>query len=75
MRYGASPRGAQALVLAAKIRPCSTGRFNVSFEDIRRVAPALRHRLILNFDAEADGIEPDGLVDAVLQHVIDEPGK
>ena len=54
---GASPRGAQALVLAAKVRALLDGRYNVSFEDIRRVyLPALRHRVLLNFEAQAENI-------------------
>ena len=70
VRYGASPRGAQALVLAAKGRALLEGRFNASIDDVSRVAlPALRHRLILNFEAEADGIEPDALIAALIQQV------
>ncbi len=57
LRWGSSPRGAQALALAAKIRSLLEGRFNVSFEDVRRVyLPALRHRVILNFEAQAEQI-------------------
>jgi MoxR-like ATPase len=60
LRFGASPRAAQAIVLAAKVRALLAGRFNVSFEDLRRVyLPALRHRVILNFEAQAESIEPD----------------
>jgi MoxR-like ATPase len=74
VRYGASPRGAQGLVLAAKITAFLDGRFNVSYEDIRSVVrPTLRHRLILNVDAEVGGIETDVLIDEVLEHVADEP--
>jgi MoxR-like ATPase len=63
IRYGASPRGAQALVLGAKVLALSEGRFNVSVEDLRAVAlPALRHRLILNFEGEAEGVDPDRLI-------------
>ena len=59
VRYGASPRAAQAIVLAAKILALLNGRLNVSFEDVRRVAPpALRHRMLLNFEAEADSRSP-----------------
>ena len=67
VRYGASPRGLQALVLGAKIRAILEGRFNVAFEDIRAVAlPALRHRIILNFEADAEGITPDRVISDVL---------
>jgi MoxR-like ATPase len=67
VRYGASPRGLQALVLGAKIRAILEGRFNVAFEDIRAVAlPALRHRIILNFEADAEGVTPDRLISDVL---------
>jgi MoxR-like ATPase len=60
IRCGASPRGAQALVLAAKVRALLEGRYNVSFEDIRRVyLPALRHRILLNFEAQAENIATD----------------
>lgn len=70
VRYGASPRGAQALVLAAKGRALLEGRFNASVEDVVRMArPALRHRLILNFEAEADGIDADALISSLIQHV------
>lgn len=61
--YGASPRGAQALVLAAKARALIQGRFNASVEDVASVvAPALRHRVILNFEAETEGIKVDDLI-------------
>ncbi|MCC7105276.1 MAG: MoxR family ATPase [Chloroflexi bacterium] len=67
VRYGASPRGLQALVLGAKIRAVLEGRFNVAYEDIRAVAlPALRHRLILSFEADADGISADRVISDVL---------
>jgi MoxR-like ATPase len=63
VRYGASPRGAQALVLGAKVRALADGRYNVSVEDLRALAlPALRHRLILNFEGEAEGVDVDRLV-------------
>jgi MoxR-like ATPase len=68
VRYGASPRGAQALILGGKINALLDGRFNVSFEDIQAVAPsALRHRLLLNFDGLAEGISPDMIVDDVIR--------
>jgi MoxR-like ATPase len=60
VRYGASPRGARALALAAKARAVLAGRPHVALEDLRRAfAPALRHRLILSFEAEAEGIDAD----------------
>jgi MoxR-like ATPase len=68
VRYGASPRGAQALLLAGKVRALLAERVNVSFEDLRAVAlPALRHRLILNFEGEAEGVDPDDVVRNVLE--------
>jgi len=68
MRYGASPRGLQAIILAAKIRALLEGRYAVSIDDIRQVAPpALRHRMILNFEGEAEGIEPDAIVQEILK--------
>ena len=70
VRYGGSPRGAQALVLAGKIQALLDGRFNVSVDDIRAVAlPALRHRVIRNFEGEAEGITSDAVVRAVLEAV------
>jgi MoxR-like ATPase len=67
IRYGASPRGAQALVLGAKVRAISEGRFNVSVEDLRAMAlPALRHRLILNFEGEAEGVDVDDLIGQIV---------
>ena len=70
VRFGASPRGAQTLMLAAKIVALMEGRYNVAFEDIRAVAlPALRHRLILNFEGEAEGIQTDHVIQEVLKTV------
>jgi len=70
LRFGSSPRGGQTLLLAAKVRALAQGRFNVSFEDIQAVAPpALRHRLILNFEAEAEGITTDHIVAQILKDV------
>ena len=67
VRFGSSPRGAQAIVTTAKIRALLAGRFNVAIEDILSVAaPALRHRLIMNFEGQAEGIAPDTLVQAIL---------
>jgi MoxR-like ATPase len=68
VRYGASPRGAQALVLGAKVRALTEGRFNVSVEDLRALAaPALRHRIILNFEGEAEGIDTDTLIGQIVE--------
>jgi MoxR-like ATPase len=68
VRYGASPRAAQALVLAAKIEALTSGQTFVSVENIRSVAlPALRHRLLLNFEGEADEIDTDTIVGELLQ--------
>ncbi len=70
VRFGSSPRGAQALVQTAKVRALSEGRYNVAIEDIEAVAyPALRHRILLNFEAEAQGITPEQVIEAVLEHV------
>jgi MoxR-like ATPase len=70
IRWGSSPRGAQALVLAGKVRALLEGRYNVSFEDIRRVfLPAMRHRVLLNFEAQAEGIETDSVLLKILDHV------
>src|SRR5438045_7263533 len=70
LRFGSSPRGGQTLLLAGKVRALMHGRYNVSFEDIQAVAhAALRHRLILNFEAEAEGITTDHIVDQVLKEV------
>jgi len=70
VRYGASPRGAQAMILGGKVLALVDGRYNVAFEDVRRMArPALRHRLILNFEGEAEAIDTDAVIDDVLSHV------
>jgi MoxR-like ATPase len=70
VRYGSSPRGAQAIILAAKLKAILDGRYNVAREDIRYVAPmALRHRLILNFEGQADGIPTDEVIAGILQSV------
>jgi MoxR-like ATPase len=67
IRYGASPRGAQALVLGAKVRALTEGRFNVSVDDLRALAaPALRHRIIMNFEGEAEGVDIDTLVAQIV---------
>jgi len=68
LRYGASPRGLQAIILASKIRALLEGRYAVSIDDVRHVAvPALRHRLIMNFEGEAEGIEPDAIIAEILK--------
>jgi MoxR-like ATPase len=70
LRFGSSPRGGQTLLLAGKVRALTDGRFNVSFDDIQAVAAAgLRHRLILNFEAEAEGITTDHIVAQILKDV------
>ena len=70
LRFGSSPRGAQVLLLAGKVRALTQGRFNVSYEDIQAVAPAaLRHRLITNFEAEAEGVTTDMVIAQILQDV------
>ncbi len=70
VRHGASPRGLQALVAGAQVRALLEDRFNVAREDLQAVAlPALRHRLILGFEAQADGITSDRLVGDVLSSV------
>jgi MoxR-like ATPase len=68
LRWGASPRAAQTLALAAKVRALLEGRYNVSFEDVRRVfLPALRHRVILNFEAQAEGLDTDHVLLEILE--------
>ncbi|WP_206406625.1 MoxR family ATPase [Clostridium sp. ATCC 25772] len=68
IRFGASPRAAQALITTSKIRAIMEGRFNVAFEDIEYVAyPALRHRFFLNFDAMADGIKSEDILEKILK--------
>ena len=70
VRYGASPRAAQALVLAGKIHALTRGQAFVSIEDIRAVAlPALRHRILLNFEGEAEQVNPDSLVSELIAGV------
>jgi MoxR-like ATPase len=74
VRYGSSPRGAQALILGAKIEALRAGRFAPSFADVRRVAiPALRHRVLLNFDGEAEGITADALIAKLLSALPEMP--
>jgi len=74
VRFGASPRGLQALVASGKVRALLAGRFNVAFEDLRASAlPALRHRVLVNFEAEAAGVDADGLLGELLDAVVPEP--
>ena len=73
VRYGSSPRGLQALVLGAKVLALRAGRWNVAFSDLKAVAPpALRHRMILQFEATAEGITADHLVRRILAAVATE---
>ena len=70
IRCGASPRGAQSIVLAAKVRALLDGRYNVSFDDIRKVyLPAMRHRILLNFEAQAENIPSDQVLAGILNEV------
>jgi MoxR-like ATPase len=70
VRWGSSPRGAQALALAGKIFAVLAGRYNVSFDDVARAAlPALRHRLLLNFEGEAEGLSTDAVLNDLLGQV------
>jgi MoxR-like ATPase len=70
IRYGSSPRGAQALVECGRVLALMRGRFHLAMEDIEHVASAvLRHRIILNFDAHADGQTPETIVAAIIQGV------
>ncbi|WP_129629677.1 AAA family ATPase [Candidatus Oscillochloris fontis] len=73
VRYGASPRGMQGIILAAKIMAMLDGRLNVAFADLKAAAlPTLRHRVVLNFEAQAEGIAPDEVVKGVLEAVKEE---
>ncbi|HUR39111.1 MAG TPA: MoxR family ATPase [Planctomycetota bacterium] len=70
LRYGSSPRGAQSIVRASKILALMKGRYNVSFSDLKEAAfPALRHRMILNFEAEAEGIRPDAILEKIMTEI------
>jgi MoxR-like ATPase len=74
VRYGASPRGAQALALAAKAHALADGRVQVGIADVKAVAlPSLRHRLILNFEGEAEGISPDSIIKQVVDETPERP--
>jgi len=70
VRWGSSPRGAQTLVLASKVEALLDGRYNVSFGDVAKVfLPAMRHRVLLNFEAQAEGIEPDTVLEDIVDKV------
>jgi MoxR-like ATPase len=70
VRYGASPRGMQAMIVAGKISALLDGRYNVAYDDLREAAlPALRHRLILSFEAQAEGVTTDGVIGEILGEV------
>ena len=70
VRYGASPRGAQSIILGAKITALFAGRLNVAFEDVIAVAPAaLRHRLLLNFEGQAEGVTTDKVIEELLKNI------
>jgi MoxR-like ATPase len=70
LRWGSSPRGAQSIALAAKVRALLDARYNVSFEDIRRVyLPALRHRVVLDYEAVAEGRTTDQVLSELLEQV------
>src|SRR5213594_3011485 len=68
VKYGGSPRGLQAMILGGKVRALLDGRFNVSVDDIQQVAPpALRHRLILNFEGEAEEVKTDAIIKEIVE--------
>lgn len=70
VRYGASPRAIQALVLAGKVNAIMSGRYNVSFDDLRRVVlPALRHRIVLNVEAQLQNVDSDAVLNSILEEV------
>ena len=72
VRYGASPRAAQALILGGKVTALLAGRYNVAFDDLRAVAPAaLRHRILLNFEGQAEGVSADDIVKDVIKAVVE----
>ncbi len=77
VRFGASPRGAQAVLLASKIRALFEGRFAASIDDVRDVAlPALRHRVLLNFEGEAEGVKTDEVLEDILKSIPEtKPGR
>lgn len=75
LSWGSSPRGAQTMALAAKVRALIDGRYNVSFEDVRRIyLPSMRHRVILNFEAQAEGVTTDHVLMKLLEKVAENVG-
>jgi MoxR-like ATPase len=76
IRCGASPRGAQALLLGAKVKALIDGRYHVGYADVKAVAVlALRHRILMNFEAEADRVDSDGIVGQILELTTTGPEK
>ena len=76
IRYGSSPRGAQALAVAARVNALVDGRFNVGFDDVKTVLPSsLRHRLLLNFEAQAEGVPVEKILEELIREVSDEGEK
>ena len=76
VRYGSSPRGMQAIILASKAMALLDGRYNVSFDDVKAAAiPALRHRCILNFEAQAEGVDPDEIIEKIISTMKQEEAK
>jgi MoxR-like ATPase len=76
VRYGASPRGVQALILGGKVRALIKDRYNVAFEDLKAVAaPALRHRMILNFEGEAEGVDRDEIIGEIIREIPEQARK
>jgi MoxR-like ATPase len=72
VEYGASPRAAQAIILGAKVQALLADRLQVDYDDVRQMArPAMRHRVIVNFEADAAGLTPDGLIDLLLEEITD----
>ncbi|QAA35045.1 AAA family ATPase [Clostridium manihotivorum] len=72
IRYGASPRAAQAIISTSRVKAVMEGRFNVSFEDVKYVAyPSLRHRFFMNFDAVADGVTAEDIISQILESQLD----
>jgi MoxR-like ATPase len=70
VRYGASPRGAQSLLLGGRVLALLNGRFNVSIEDLKSLAPAaLRHRILLNFEGQAEGVKIDDVITDVANRI------